>query len=404
MRSERLLSIMLLLQTHGQLSCADLAGRLEVSPRTILRDVEALSGSGVPVYTVRGPQGGIALLPGYRTDVSGLTADESRALFVLLSGSAHADLGLGQALGSALRKVMAALPAPHRPEADLTSRRVIVDPVRWRGAPGPGGGAPDLTAFQQAVFTDRRLRLRYRHGRDNRVSTYTLDPYGLVNKAGVWYLDADHRGEPRLFRTDRARSAAVLPDPARRREGLELAAVWEVLRRRIDDLPAPLAVTVRVREGTLALFLRVHQADLAGEGAAGPAPDVGAGEGAAAEEPVPEAAAGEGPAPGAGVGEGAAAREPVPEGAAGEGTAPGAGVGRAAPASPPAPGDLPGWTRVELRFRSLFAAGALLAFGPNLEVLAPAELRRDLARRARATAALYAGEGEEGEPGDARER
>ena len=332
MRSDRLLSIMLLLQTHGQLPASDLAARLEVSARTIMRDVEALSASGVPVFTVRGPQGGIALLPGFRTDVTGLTADESRALFVLLSGSAHADLGLGQALGSALRKVMAALPASHRPDADLTSRRILIDPVRWRGTPGPGDPAPDLTAFQQATFTDRRLRLRYRHGRDRRVRTYTVDPYGLVNKAGVWYLVADHDGEPRLFRADRALSAAVLTEPVRRRDGLGLAEVWPTLRRTIDDVPAPVAVTVRVRDEILPLFLRVHQADLA--------------------DRTPAAIPAAGPAAG--------------------------------------PDSDPGWTRVELRFRALLGAQPLLAFGPDVEVLTPEELRRTLARQAAATAARYA--------------
>ncbi|EFL24798.1 LOW QUALITY PROTEIN: transcription regulator, partial [Streptomyces himastatinicus ATCC 53653] len=94
--------------------------------RTVMRDVEALSAAGVPVYTVRGPHGGIALLPGFRTDVTGLTADEARALFVLLSDRAYADLGLGSAIGSALRKVMAALPAAYRPDADLASRRTLV--------------------------------------------------------------------------------------------------------------------------------------------------------------------------------------------------------------------------------------------------------------------------------------
>jgi predicted DNA-binding transcriptional regulator YafY len=321
MRSDRLLSILLLLQAHDQLPAAELAERLEVSVRTIMRDVEALSSAGVPVYTVRGPLGGIALLPGYRTDVTGLTADESRALFVLLSGSAHADLGLGPALGSALRKIMAALPAAHRPDADLTSRRILIDPVRWRGAPGPEGSAPDLTAFQQAVFADRRLRLRYRRGRDNQVRTYTLDPYGLVNKAGVWYLVTDSEGEPRLFRADRVRSATVLAEPVRRRAGVELADVWEVLRRRIDDVPAPLCVTARVRDEVLPLFLRFHAADLAS----------GSG---------PEA-------------------------------------------------DLPGWTRVELRFRSHLAAQPLLSFGPDVEVLAPEDLRQILAEKARATADLY---------------
>ncbi|HJP74244.1 MAG TPA: WYL domain-containing protein [Pseudonocardiaceae bacterium] len=321
MRSDRLLSILLLLQAHDQLPAAELAERLEVSVRTIMRDVEALSSAGVPVYTVRGPLGGIALLPGYRTDVTGLTADESRALFVLLSGSAHADLGLGPALGSALRKVMVALPAAHRPDADLTSRRILIDPVRWRGAPGPEQPAPDLTAFQQAVFADRRLRLRYRRGRDNQVQTYTLDPYGLVNKAGVWYLVADSDGEPRLFRADRAQSTTVLAEPVRRRDGVELAEVWEVLRRRIDDVPAPFAVTARVSEEMLPLFLRFHAADLA-------------------SRPEPEA-------------------------------------------------DRPGWTRVELRFRSLLSAQPLLSFGPEVEVLSPEDLRSTLADVAAATVALY---------------
>jgi predicted DNA-binding transcriptional regulator YafY len=193
--------------------------------------------------------------------------------------------------------------------------------MRWRGAPGPEQPTVDLTAFQQAVFADRRLRLRYRHGRDNRVRTYTLDPYGLVNKAGVWYLVADHDGEPRLFRTDRAQSAVVLPEPARHRAGQELADVWDTLRRGIDDIPAPLAVTARVRDEMLALFLRVHATDLAG---------------------------------------------------------------------PAQPANEPGWSLVELRFRSHLAAQPLLAFGPDVEVLAPDEIRRTLAERAAATVARYA--------------
>jgi len=327
MRSDRLLSIMLLLQTHGQLPASILADRLEVSVRTVMRDVEALSAAGVPVYTVRGPHGGIALLPGFRTDVTGLTADEARALFVLLSGSAHTDLGLGQAFGSALRKVMAALPAPHRSQADLASRRVLIDPVRWGG--GPYRPEADLAAAQEAVFTDRRLRLRYRHGRDSQVRSYTLDPYGLVNKAGVWYLVADHRGEPQLFRADRALSAAVLDEPVRRREGLELIDVWDTLRRRVDDIPDPLSVTVSVRREILSRFLRVHQTELA--------------------------------------------TAPLP-----------------ADALPETGGD-PARVNVELLFRSLGAAEVLLAFGADAEVLAPEELRHTLAGKAAEAARCYAG-------------
>ncbi|MFI1729976.1 helix-turn-helix transcriptional regulator [Streptomyces acidicola] len=257
MKADRLLSILLLLQTRGRVPAHELAERLEVSVRTIYRDVEALSASGVPVYAERGRHGGIELLAGFRTDVTGLTADESRALFVLAAQGAHAALGLDEALGSALRKVMAALPAPHRPAAEVTSRRVLVDASRWKGGPRQ---AVDLEALQDAVFADRRLRLSYRHSGAREPSTYTVDPYGLVSKAGVWYLVADRRGKPRLFRADRVRSATVLHDTVKRRPGVELADVWEVLRRQVEERPTGIDVTVRVRRAYADMFLRLQAA------------------------------------------------------------------------------------------------------------------------------------------------
>lgn len=119
--------------------------------------------------------------------------------------------------------------------------------------------AVDLGVLQPAVFNDRRLRLRYRHGRDRQVRPYTLDPYGLVSKAGAWYLVADHRGRPMMFRSDRMLSASVVEEPVRRRGGVEPADVWEVLREGIDRIPA----SVRVRRSALARFLRCHEANLA---------------------------------------------------------------------------------------------------------------------------------------------
>lgn len=258
-KSDRLLSILLLLQTRGRVPARELADRLEVSVRTIYRDIEALSASGVPVYAERGRHGGIELLAGFRTDVTGLTADESRALFILAAQGAHAALGLDAALGSALRKVMAALPAPHRPAAEVTSRRILVDATRWKGGPQR---AVDLEVLQDAVFADRRLRLSYRHGGHTEPSTYTVDPYGLVSKAGVWYLVADRRGQPRLFRADRVRSATLLGDPVKRRPGVELGDVWEVLRRQVEERPGGLDVTVRVRRARLDMFLRLNAASL----------------------------------------------------------------------------------------------------------------------------------------------
>lgn len=176
MKADRLLSILLLLQTRGRVTAAELAERLEVSVRTVYRDVEALSAAGVPVYTERGRHGGVALLPGYRTDVTGLTGDEARALFVLAAEGAHRALGLDGALGSALRKVMAALPAPHRPAAERTSERVLVDPARWMRT-GPET-AVDLGELQQAVFADHAAAARLpaqrrRRGRPSTPSTRT---------------------------------------------------------------------------------------------------------------------------------------------------------------------------------------------------------------------------------------
>ncbi|MEU0008499.1 YafY family protein [Streptomyces sp. NPDC006314] len=259
MKSDRLLSILLLLQTRGRVPAHELADRLEVSVRTIYRDIEALSASGVPVYAERGRHGGIELLAGFRTDVTGLTADESRALFILAAQGAHAALGLDAALGSALRKVMAALPAPHRPAAEVTSRRILVDATRWKSGPQQ---AVDLRVLQDAVFSDRRLRLRYRHSGEREPRTYTVDPYGLVAKAGVWYLVADRRGAPRLFRADRVRSARLLDEPVRRRSGVELTAVWEVLRRQVEDRADGVEVTVRVRRELLDMFQRMVASQL----------------------------------------------------------------------------------------------------------------------------------------------
>ena len=259
-KSDRLLSIMLLLQTRGRVPASELARRLEVTPRTIYRDVEALSAAGVPVYAERGRLGGIELLPGFRTDVTGMTGDEARALFVIATSCAHSALGLDSALGSALRKVMAALPSTHRPAAEVTSRRILVDPERWWTAPRP---EVDIDILHDAVITDQRLAIRYRHSDDPKVHTYTVDPYGLVFKAGTWYLVADRDAEPRLFRADRVLAARITDDPVRRRPGVELADVWATLRAGVEQRSANVAVRARVRTERLAWFIRVSSTQLA---------------------------------------------------------------------------------------------------------------------------------------------
>jgi predicted DNA-binding transcriptional regulator YafY len=258
---DRLLSIVLLLQHRDLVPAKELADRLEVSQRTIYRDVEALSAAGVPVYAERGKHGGIALMAGFRTDVTGLTSDEARALFVLASQSAHSALGLDRALSTALRKVMAALPAPHRPAAELTSRRILVDPDRWLAAPRPDS---DLAALHTAVFTDLRLRIRYRHSDQPAPHTYTVDPYGLVAKAGTWYLIADHRGRPRLYRADRISAVALTAAEVRRRQGVELDQVWNELRRQVEDRRGGIRVDLRVRRQRLDMVTRIAGAFFTG--------------------------------------------------------------------------------------------------------------------------------------------
>ncbi len=189
---------------------------------------------------------------------------------MLVGESAHSALGLDRALGSALRKMMAALPAPHRPAAELSSRRILIDPDRWLAGPRP---QDDLESLHGAVLADRRLRIGYRHSGDTEVSFYAVDPYGLVSKAGTWYLVADHEGRPRLFRTDRISEAVVTAGPVRRRDGVELAQVWEELRREVEHRSSGMRVVVRVRRRRLDMVRRITAANFRGVPGAATAED-----------------------------------------------------------------------------------------------------------------------------------
>ena len=260
MKSDRLLSLLLLLQGHGRLSARRLAERLEVTERTIHRDVEALSGAGIPVYAERGRNGGIALLPGYRTDVSGLSAGEARALFVFAGrGSAAAELGLEAELRGALRKLLAALPAPQRPEAEEAQQRVVVDPRGWMRQPED---LLHLGVIQEAVWSGRRLRLSYRRDGADAASERLLDTYGLVAKAGTWYLIAGDRGEARLYRVSRVEAAEVLEEAADRPAGLDLDQLWQQLRRRVEERGPGVGVELRVRRERSDMLLRMARSQL----------------------------------------------------------------------------------------------------------------------------------------------
>ncbi|HEY6788889.1 MAG TPA: YafY family protein [Trebonia sp.] len=336
MKSSRLLEMLLLLQARGSVTAAELAERLEVSTRTVYRDADALSSAGVPIYTERGRGGGIRLLPGFRTDMSGLTREEARALFVLTTRGAHADLGLAAPLRSAMAKVLRAVPAPFQPAATETSQRILVDPAGWKRSPEAVG---ELGALQSAVFAGRRVWLRYRSSGQSQASDRVVDPYGLVCKSGVWYLVADSDGEPRLYRVSRIASAVTDEEPARRRDGVSLAGLWEELRRQIDERPTPVRVVARVRRTQLDMFRRICAAHLAG---------------------APEDSGG----------------------ADGES----AGVTSAPRAR--ADGDAE-WAEVQLRFAGVMAARILLSFGADVEVITPPEVREDLMAVAAQVVALY---------------
>lgn len=274
MRSDRLLATLLLLQTHGRMSAPELATRLEVSTRTVARDVEALSAAGVPVYVERGRRGGVVLLPGFRTDVSGLTDGEVRALLALTDGERGG--ALGREVASAVRKLLAAVPASRRGGITAARRTVVVEPHGWHRAGQPAGEDPALAALERAVAADERVRIRYRSA-SGTGGWRTVDPYGLVSKAGTWYLVAAAGGTPRMFRVGRVEEVVVTGTPARRPDDRDLEQVWIALRDRLEHAPDAVTVRVRVDPARRAMLERVVAAQLVGppeDDGPGGAPDV----------------------------------------------------------------------------------------------------------------------------------
>lgn len=258
MRSDRLISLLLILQTRSGVTAPGVAKELGVSVRTVYRDVEALSAAGVPVWAEQGYGGGLRLLPGYRTDMTGLTAAEARALVAMSGRALPDDLGMGSALATAVHKLVAAVPASHRSAAEAARSKVLVDHAGWfRRAPA----APQLERVQDAVWAERRIRLRYRSG-TGRLHQVLVDPYGLVAKTGLWYLVGAHRGRTRMWRVDRVESSVVLLDAAKLPPDLDLAAVWAGLRAELErpESAIPVEVIVRVRAEILSMLLRVTAA------------------------------------------------------------------------------------------------------------------------------------------------
>ncbi|HEX4214232.1 MAG TPA: WYL domain-containing protein [Candidatus Dormibacteraeota bacterium] len=251
MRADRLLSILLLLQARGRMTAGELARQLEVSRRTVCRDLDALSGAGVPVVTDRGPNGGASLLEGYRTDLTGLTAAELEALLAFGGQGPAADLGLGTEIDRAARKLTVA--AGSRATGRLRDR-ILIDGDRWfRSSPVPA----HLARVQDALWLDRRVRLRYRRALD-RVVDRLVDPYGLVCKSGTWYLLAGVGGQPRVYRVSRIEGAELSEEAFERPPGFDLRWAWAA---QVGDFrggtPEHLSVLVRVAADVSDRFSRV---------------------------------------------------------------------------------------------------------------------------------------------------
>ncbi len=256
MRADRLLSILMLLQSAGRKTAAELAAELEVSERTIYRDVTALGIAGVPVYTEPGPGGGISLIESYRSDLTGLTTEEVRALFMLSVPSPLLDLGYDQKLKGAMRKLSAALPATLRGHEQGVRQRIYVDNDSWEK---PGKALPHLLTVQQAVWEDRVLDIQYRSLLGSRVGPLAaqIRPLGLVAKAGVWYVvgeDADHF---MVLPVERLLQAGMGEQRFERDRDFDLVAFWRRWCAENEDSRLSFCATVRVDAELLPLLAGV---------------------------------------------------------------------------------------------------------------------------------------------------
>ncbi len=342
MRASRLVSLLLLLQTRGRMTAATLAEELEVSVRTIYRDLEALSSAGVPVYAERGPHGGCQLVDGYRTRLTGLTAPEAEALFLSGVAAPVGDLGLGTVLAAAQLKVLAALPPELRGRATRVRERFHLDAPGWfRRAED----VPHLGELAEAMWAERRVQVRYRRG--ERTVDRVLEPLGLVLKAGVWYVVAAVPAAadttdtaaaaavvdttaavdtaPRTYRVSRVVEARTLDERFDRPLDFDLGAHWAASSTRFEEQLMRVRVEARIdADGVGAL---VHVLD--------------------------------------------------------------PGSARSARASLGDAGD-DGWAPVVIPAESVEVAHwALLRLGPHIEVLTPIELRERLAAGAHALAERY---------------
>jgi predicted DNA-binding transcriptional regulator YafY len=272
MRADRLVSLVLLLRQRGRLTADTLARELEVSTRTVLRDIEALSAAGVPVYAERGRHGGFALSPGFRTELTGLNHDEALALLTAGSGRGELVFGLGSALASAMRKVVDALPESHRASASDAAQRFLVDPqTDLLSRRLVDEEVPDTAMIEvrRAVLAGHKLRIHYAAtGQTPRWRT--VDPIGLVTVRDRGYLLATRSGADRTYRLSRVLAAEELPESAERPNRVDLDRIWRERSAQFlsggDHITVPVRVNPARREELLdtALAVRAEEPDADG--------------------------------------------------------------------------------------------------------------------------------------------
>ncbi len=253
MRADRLVSMMLMLQAHGRMTAGDLAEALEVSERTVYRDIDALSMAGVPVYTQPGANGGVALDENYRVSLTGFSSDDIRALFIPAAPGPAADLGLNPY--EPHLKLLAALPERHRPAALRMRERFYFDTGSWFGKRPP---TPHFPLLQRAVWEDRVVQMRYRRA-DATEFERTVHPYGLVAKTDVWYLVAAKADtdEIRSYRVERVLHAALGEETFVRPAGFDLAVHWHRAEQQFRDVTPTFNVYLRVHERVFVFFPQV---------------------------------------------------------------------------------------------------------------------------------------------------
>lgn len=249
MRADRLIAILLLLQQREQVTAAEIARELEVSERTARRDLDALSMAGVPVYSLQGRNGGWRLLGGARTDLSGLTATETRALFLVAGPASTAS----PAAKAALRKLVRALPEPFRDQAEASAASVVVDPGRWGSGRVEPRQPPLLDVVQEAVISGVQIRIGY-VDRKGSETERVVHPLGVVAKGPTWYLVSHTEAGRRTFRIDRMSSVELTSDPVDRPEGFDLAESWREISDEVDRQRTPAEAQARCTPDALGLL------------------------------------------------------------------------------------------------------------------------------------------------------